>query len=151
MYSDRESQKSDLHNVDQCSLFFFSLTCSPLPCFINVYQRTKLYQSVVNDLTFQTSLTAKVINWQLCHPETKLRNVGNVLVVVFCWGFFPRSDIWIVIWLSGTSPFASVGLTVLLPDTLPINLPTMLACIHPVPSHPCILASHWVWLPCSRK
>lgn len=151
MYSDNDKNLICILQINVAS--FFSLTCSPLPCFINVYQRTKLYQSVVNGLTFQTSLTAKVINWQLCHLETKLRNVGNILVVVFWWVFFffPRSDIWILIWLSGTSPVSSAGLTALLPNTLTLKLSMRLAYTHPLPSHPCILACHCFWLPCSRK
>lgn len=34
---------------------FFTLTCTLLPCFINVYERTKLYQSVMRDLAFQAN------------------------------------------------------------------------------------------------
>lgn len=72
---------------------------------------------------------------------------GGILV-----GFlFPSSDIWILIWLSGTSPVSSAGLTALLPNTFTVKLLSRLAYTHPLPSHLCILACHWFWLPCRRK
>lgn len=121
--------------------FFFNLT---LPCFINVYQRTKLYQYVMNDLTFQTR------NWQPCHLEKKAQKCGKLFGRGVLQGYFPSSDIWILIWLSGTS-VASAGLTALLPDTFTIKLPTRLAYVHPVSSHPCILACHWFLTPLQQK
>lgn len=98
----------------------------------------------MNDWHFKP---AKVINWQLCHPKTKLRNVGNVLVVVLFCAFF--SQYW---HLDSHLAFWHISCWFCWSDcTAAWNTLYKAACEAGIYLFLAILACHWFWFPCSRK